>query len=134
VVATTSWIIFGKFVGMASVLGKLKFDDEKRLAHWCGDRTSPQTAQNSMPGLTLFEQSIGIHPAPSATVLNTGPHDLDRRMIVDMLYMCCLRGARKDGVILNTELRECKMLPGGSLGMGGRKATRFASLDGSSCG
>jgi hypothetical protein len=41
----------------------------------------------------------------SATVLTTGPHDLDRRMMVDAL--CCLRGAQEDGIILPTELREC---------------------------
>lgn len=55
-------------------------------------------------------------------------------MMVDVL--CCLRGAgerREDGVILNTELRECKDASWGIFG-DGKKYNSFVSLDGSSCG
>lgn len=48
-------IVFGKFDGMASVLGKLKFDDEKGLTRplMRSRAVLPklQTAQNSMPAL-----------------------------------------------------------------------------------
>jgi hypothetical protein len=52
--------------------------------------------------LTLHDQSTGIHPAPSAAILTTGPHDLDRRTMVDVFEL--LEGvSREDGVILETK-------------------------------